>query len=356
MALIAVREGVPLAPLTTLGLGGPARHFVDCTSLDDLRDALAFARERDLHVQILGGGSNTIFPDAGYPGVVVRIALHGTQFENDASSTVVTAAAGEPWDALVAESVRRELSGIECLSGIPGLVGATPIQNVGAYGQEIADTLVAVRCLDRTADREVTLAPAECGFGYRSSRFKRADRDRFVILDVTLRLARDARPTLRYAELAQAVDQAGGLANVDPAAAIRRTREAVLALRRRKSMVIDPADPESRSAGSFFLNPVIPAETYDRLVSLRLERGETPPPPAYPAEGGVKLSAAWLVEQAGFAKGHRHGGVAVSKHHALALVNHSGTTAELLALAHRIQDAVQTRFGIRLEREPVLAE
>lgn len=339
-----------------MGLGGLASHFVECASLDEIRAALAFARERDLRVQILGGGSNTIFPDAGFHGLVLHVAMRGVGFEDEATASVVTAAAGEPWDPLVAESVQRELSGIECLSGIPGLVGATPIQNVGAYGQEIAETLVSVHCLDRSTDREVTLAPIECGFGYRASRFKHADRDRFVILDVTLRLAREMRPTLRYAELAHAVERGGDLANVDPGTAIRRARDAVLALRRRKSMVIDPNDPETRSAGSFFLNPVIPAEVYDRLVATRLERGETPPPPAYLAAGGVKVSAAWLVEQAGFTKGHRHGGVAVSKHHALALVNHGGTTAELLTLAHRIQEGVERRFGIRLEREPVLVE
>jgi len=347
---------VPLAPYTTLGLGGAARYFTECLSVDAIRHALDTAAEKTLPVQVLGGGSNTIFADAGFPGLVMRVALDGLAFDEERGAATVTAGAGVEWDALVREVVGRGLTGIECLAGIPGLVGATPMQNVGAYGQEIAQTLVRVKCLDRMSGREMVFGPADCRFGYRTSRFKRGDRDRYVILEVTLRLLSDARPTVRYAELARVLAESGrSLDTVPPAEAVRRVRATVLALRRKKSMVLDPADPNARSAGSFFLNPVIPRGEYERLQAADLAAGGTGIP-SYPAPGGVKLPAAWLVEHAGFHKGLRRGGVGISSHHALALVNAGGSTAELLALAAEIEQAVAERFGIHLEREPVLVE
>ena len=343
-----IRESVPLAPYTTIGLGGPARYFCDCATAEDVREALAFVGRRSLPLHVLGGGSNVIFSDAGVPGLVAHIATSGIAFEaSSGDATIVNVAAGESWDALVAESVARGLSGIECLSGIPGTVGGAPIQNVGAYGQETADTLVDVECLDRRRLEPVTFARADCGFGYRMSRFKGVDRDRYVVLGVRLRLWRNACPALRYAELAAAVASRGGIDALEAPAAVALVRDVVLELRRGKSMVLDPADPNTRSVGSFFMNPIVSAEAFAELK----RRWDAP---SFPAEQGVKVPAAWLVEQAGYRKGYVRNGVGVSTRHALALVNRGGTTAALLALAEEIERAVLTKFGVRLEREAVV--
>jgi UDP-N-acetylmuramate dehydrogenase len=302
-------------------------------------------------VYVLGGGSNVVFSDAGFPGLVLRVAIGGIEFR-DARVPEVRAGAGVDWDTLVRDTVERGWTGIECLSGIPGTVGGTPIQNVGAYGQEIAETLVSVTCLDRTTLERLTFGAAECAFGYRDSRFKRGDRGRFIVLDVTLRLARGERPRLRYPELLQAVGGPAGLEADSPEQAVRRVREAVLALRRGKSMVLDPKDPNTRSVGSFFMNPVLSAAAFADLAERWRALGGTGAIPAYPADGEVKVPAAWLVERAGFPKGYRRGGAGISTRHALALVNLGGTSAELLALAQAVADGVHEKFGIWLECEP----
>ena len=347
-----LRENVPLAPHTTIGLGGDARYFWDCASESELHEALQFGAARRLPIQVLAGGSNIIFPDAGYPGLVVKVGLRGAAFQDAGEAVLVRAAAGADWDALVREAVDRGLAGIECLSGIPGTVGGTPVQNVGAYGQEIAETLVSVACLDRASLERRDFRADECGFAYRQSRFKREDRDRYIILEVTLRLQRQGRPSLRYAELAEEVRRTAPIDALAPAAALGAVRDAVLALRRKKSMVLAADDPNSRSVGSFFVNPVLPPGAFEALQG-RLGPAAGPIP-TFAADGGVKVPAAWLVERAGFPKGHRRGGVGISGNHALALVNYGGTTAELLALATSIERTVYDRFGIRLEREPVV--
>ena len=353
---LLLREQEPLAQHTTLGLGGPARYFHECTTEAELREALTWARERRLRVQIMGGGSNLVVADAGFPGLVLKLAIGGIALRETTQGVELTAAAGVEWDALVRRVVERGWTGIECLSGIPGTVGATPIQNVGAYGQEIAETLVSVRCLERAGLTEVVFPRDQCEFAYRSSRFKVRDHGRYIVLDITLRLDRDRLPQLRYAELAQAVRHHGELERLAPADAVSVVRNTVLELRRRKSMVLDPTDPNGRSVGSFFMNPVLSADAFDRLVHRWGAAGEGDGIPMFPADGRVKVPAAWLIEQAGFRKGYRRGGVGISTRHALALVNHGGTTAELLALAEAIERAVYERFGVRLEREPVVVE
>ena len=342
-----LREHVPLAPYTTLGLGGKARYFVECDSEDEVRAALSFAAERRLPAYILGGGSNVVFLDSGFPGLILRITIGGMEF-HDGPAPEVRAGAGVDWDTLVESVVQRGWTGVECLSGIPGTVGGTPIQNVGAYGQEIAETLVSVGCLDRTTLERRTLSVQDCAFGYRDSRFKRQDRGRYVVLGVTLRLARDQQPRIRYPELQRAVADLGGLDAVAPGDAVRLVREAVLALRRRKSMVLDPADPNTRSVGSFFTNPVLSAAAFAELARQWKDI------PSFPADGGVKVPAAWLVEQAGFPKGYRRhsGGAGISTRHALALVNLGGSSADLLALAEELRAGVEKQFGIRLAYEP----
>lgn len=340
-----------LAPYTTLGLGGRARYFVACGSEAEIRGVLEQAAARRLAVYVLGGGSNVVFRDSGFPGVVLRVTVGGIVFR-DATPPEITAGAGADWDQLVRGAVERGWAGIECLSGIPGTVGGTPIQNVGAYGQEIAETLTSVTCLDRRTLERRTFGAAECGFGYRDSRFKRGDRGRYIVLDVALRLRRDAPPAIRYPELQAAVAQTANLQALAPAAAVRVVRETVLRLRGAKSMLVDPTDPNARSAGSFFMNPVLSPVKFAELGRRWLSGGGTAAIPSYPAEGAIKVPAAWLVERAGFPKGYRRGGAGVSSRHALALVNLGGTSADLLALAEAIRDGVAARFGIRLEYEP----
>lgn len=353
MSPALIRESVPLAPYTTIGLGGSARYFCSCTTEQEVREALEFGRGRQLPVYILGGGSNVVFSDEGFPGLVARVALPGFRYQPEDGSVLVEAAAGSSWDDLVAQSVRQGLCGIECLSGIPGMVGGAPIQNIGAYGEEIADTVTDVDCLDRHRLTRVTFGRDECGFSYRMSRFKGADRDRYVVLGIRLRLRRETMPPLRYQELANAVARRGGIDTLEPAAAVARVRETVLELRRSKSMVLDANDPNTRSVGSFFVNPVLSDAAFAEMQRRwRAAEGQGAIP-TFPAPNGIKVPAAWLLEQAGFRKGLHRNGVGLSTRHALALVNRGGTTAELLALAEEIERTVLARFGVKLEREAV---
>jgi UDP-N-acetylmuramate dehydrogenase len=315
-----------LAPLTTLRLGGSAGRFVEARTEEEVVEA-----SRDAAL-ILAGGSNVVIADEGVPGTVARIVTRGV--ERDGAR--LTVAAGEEWDPLVAMCVAEGLEGFECLSGIPGSVGATPIQNVGAYGQEVSETVESVRVFDRRTGRVEDMTPAECGFVYRGSVFKYHDRR--VVLSVTFRLnVSSLSGPLRYAELARTLD-----VPVGGSAPLADVREAVLGLRRRKGMVIDPADPDTVSAGSFFTNPILDA-----------------PPDGAPfwpePDGRFKVSAAWLIERSGFHKGYGNGRAGISTKHTLALVNRGGaTTAELMALAREIAGGVQERFGVALHPEPVL--
>lgn len=338
---------VPLAPLTTLGVGGRARRFAWIASEPELHEALAEATSDGEPVLVLGGGSNLVIRDGGWDGLVVRLALPGIAIRWDGDTAIVTAAAGVVWDDLVAQMVEAQLAGVECLSGIPGLVGATPMQNVGAYGQEVADTIASVRVLDRQTGEVDTLLAAACGFAYRTSVFK--GHDRWIVLEVQFRFARTTESApIRYPELARALGiEDGGRA---PLAEVRRT---VIALRRGKGMVVDPEDPESRSAGSFFTNPIVSAAALAQVEAC-LPAGTTMPRFAA-ADGHTKLSAGWLIERAGFTRGYTVGRVGISRKHALALVNRGEATAgELLALAREIQDGVRDRLGVELVPEPVI--
>ncbi len=339
-----MRENVPLAPRTTLRLGGAAAKLLDLACEEDVAAVATAAGARGEPLFVLGGGSNVVVADEGFAGVVACIAIRGIDVRRDDARVVVDVAAGEDWDAFTARAVSEGWTGVECMGGIPGLVGATPIQNVGAYGQEVSDTLVSVRAFDREARAFVTMPAGECGFGYRASVFK--NRDRWIVTSV--RFAFDVSPDsapVRYAELARALSI--DLGQRAPAALVRDT---VIALRRTKGMVIDAADPESVSAGSFFVNPILDAS---RFAALQARTGERPP--AFDAgEAKVKVAAAWLVEHAGFPKGWTQGRVGVSRKHALALVNRGGaTTGELLAAARTIRGGVEERFGVTLEPEPV---
>jgi UDP-N-acetylmuramate dehydrogenase len=338
-------EGTRLAPYTTLGLGGLARTFVEAGTAEELVSLVADADRREEPLLVLGGGSNLVVSDDGFDGTVVRVASKGVAVSRDGSQAWLTVEAGEDWDPLVARTVAEGWSGIECMSGIPGLVGSTPIQNVGAYGQEVAQTVRCVRVYDRTTRQVLDLDPVRCGFSYRGSAFK-AELGRHVVLTVTyaLEICPESGP-VAYKELAGRLDVS--LGDRVPLAA---AREAVLELRRGKGMVLAPDDPDTRSAGSFFTNPVLSAA---QVAELELRSAGFP---RWDLPSGAKVPAAWLIEQAGFSKGYQRGPVRISTKHTLALVNPSaeGSTADLLELAREVRAGVLEKFGVTLENEPVM--
>ena len=330
-----------------MGLGGPARFFAHARYDADVRAAWAWARERRVPLHVLGGGSNVVIDDAGLDGLVLHVDTRGIDWREGTDAVEVTVAAGEPWDDLVRCAVAREWAGIECLSGIPGRVGATPIQNVGAYGQEVSGTITTVHALDRSAGETVSLPRAECGFGYRDSRFKSGEPERWIVMGVTYRLRPAGAPTVKYDELAKHLT-ARGLRTPR----LAEVRESVIDIRRAKSMVLDDGDPNRRSCGSFFTNPVIDAALADKAAA---RAGVSGMPRWAQPDGRVKLSAAWLIERAGFVKGQRAGRVGLSTRHTLAIVCHEGARADdVAAFARQIRDTVLERFDVRLVPEPVV--
>jgi UDP-N-acetylmuramate dehydrogenase len=341
-------EHVPLAPYTTFQIGGPARWFAEAASEDDIAAGVTFAGEHQLPLFILGGGSNLLVSDAGFPGLVLRIALHGIASTHKNDQFIVSAAAGEDWDGLVAYAVAANAAGVECLSGIPGTVGGTPVQNVGAYGQEVSQTIVTVRAFDRKTLRFMDLPAADCGFFYRRSIFNSTQRERYVVSRVDYGLRKNAPANIVYADLTRYFAARNGATPT-----LEEVRDAVRSIRARKGMLLVSGDADCRSAGSFFKNPVVPVTVLDSLSQeLGVEKGSIP---AYPAqEGEVKLSAAWLIERAGYQKGFALGNAGISSRHTLALINRGGASAaEVVALRDKVTDTIDSRFGIRLEPEPV---
>ena len=344
--MVTPREHVSLAPHCTMRIGGAARYLVEATDEAHVREAVEWARGRSLPVRVLGGGSNLVIADEGVEGLVLKIGLRGIAARPAGDAVEVTAAAGEPWDAFVRHTVEQGWAGLECLSGIPGLVGATPIQNVGAYGREVADTVTAVRALDRETGEVITLGPAECGFAYRDSVFKRRFPGRHVVLAVTYRLTVGGAPSVRYADLTRDLERRG-IARPS----LGQVRETVVAIRRSKSMVLDPGDVNVRSCGSFFLNPIVAPGAFAAIDARAagLDMPSWPQP-----DGGVKLSAAWLIERAGFRRGQHEGPVGLSTRHTLAIVCHDGARAkDVVAFARRVRAGVEERFGVRLHPEPI---
>ena len=349
----SLKQNQPLAQMTTLGVGGEARFFAEIDSTASLKEAVSWAGARDIPLLVLGGGSNLVISDSGWPGLALRISIRGIKSDTGADKVLLRVGAGEEWDPLVELTVDRGWAGFECLSGIPGRVGAAPVQNVGAYGQETSETLLAVEAFDLSTRRLVTLTAAECEFGYRASRFKHRDRHRFIITEVTYRLAAGGGPAIRYAELKRYLDEQG---RQEPS--LSEVRESVIRLRKRKAMVIDPADPDSRSVGSFFVNPVVSLEQFEKVEQRArslLKDGESVQ--AFPAPGGqVKLSAAWLIERAGIPRGYVYGNVGTSTKHSLAIINRGGGSArEIRELAEIIKARVSETFDVRLTPEPVFA-
>ena len=378
----AMRRDVSLSDYTSIELGGPARYFYTCEDPAELPLLLAWARGNALPVAWLGGGSNLLVPDEGYPGLVIKIGWTGIRFQEETLETsapdevgpsvFVSAMAGENWDDFVLSCVARGLTGVECLSGIPGLVGATPIQNVGAYGQEVAETIVGLRALEPASGDILEFAPEDCGFGYRRSRFKYEDRSRYVILEVDFRLQKNAPPAIRYGELARRLARDEVLEKNQPGPRqLMAVRQAVLELRAGKSMVLAKDDFNTRSCGSYFTNPVVSADDFASLLAKCLARGLAEPP-HYEDPQGIKLPAAWLVEQAGFPKGYRppvskdenengrEADAGISTNHSLAIINlaaargEAGSTAAVRELEDNIRARVLEVFGVELEREPVV--
>ena len=335
-----ILQNISLAPLTTLKIGGPARYFVRAENESDIIHALEFVADKGLEVFVLGGGTNVLVADAGFGGVVLQVAMKGVAYDTFADSTLVTAMAGEDWDVLVKSCVNSGLAGVECMSGIPGYVGGTPVQNVGAYGQEVAETIERVRCFDRLTGQIVELTNAQCGFTYRTSIFNSSERGRYIVLSVAYRLVQGGQPKFVYKDLAERFDRG------EPT--LHEIRTAVIEIRRAKSMVIDPTDPNSMSAGSFFKNPVVNGDQLDDL------RGRFPDLPSFGFGEAFKVPAAWLIEHAGFKKGYRLGKAGISANHTLAIINTGGAAAaDVIALKDIIQVKVLEAFGIALQPEPV---
>ena len=346
---MTLQENIPLAPFTTFGVGGPARYFIAASDQQEVLDAVRFAADRSLPLFVLGGGSNLVVSDSGFPGVVLKIGLRGILEREEKGKRIFDVAAGEDWDSFVALTVAQDCAGIETLSGIPGSVGGTPVQNVGAYGQEVSETITSVRVLDMDSMQVHDLGNGECGFAYRTSIFNSTHRGRFIVLRVTYALTPGGKAKLTYADLQKRFADYPG---TPPLATVR---DAVRKIRHSKGMLIVEGDPDCRSAGSFFKNPIVSANVYDDIVQAAQSMSIFGTPPKYPAgEGQVKLSAAWLVEHAGFKKGYGNGPVGISTKHTLALVNRGGATAaDILALKQEVQSGVQQKFGIELIPEPV---
>jgi len=348
---VLLLENIPLAPLTTIHIGGSAKYFVDAKSVGEVQEAVGFARARDLPLFVLGGGSNLLIADSGWPGLVLKISLEGIDrraAQDEDGKVLFDAGAGESWDKFVSRAVMSNCAGIECLSGIPGSVGGTPVQNVGAYGQEVSETISSVQVLDLKDGQIRELCNEACGFSYRTSIFNTTERGRFIVLRVTYALIPEGKPRIAYADLKRQFEGRDSPPN------LAETREAVRHIRAIKGMLIVPGDPDCQSAGSFFKNPVLSEEQHEDLQNRAAARGLTIP--SYPAlETHKKVSAAWLVEHSGFGKGFGSDRAGISSKHALAIVNRGGATAaDIVALKEQIQQRVQEIWGIRLEPEPVM--
>ncbi|AXC09534.1 UDP-N-acetylenolpyruvoylglucosamine reductase [Acidisarcina polymorpha] len=342
-------QNVPLAPFTTLQIGGQAAWFAEAASEVEVMEAVEFARLRALRLFVLGGGSNLLVSDEGFPGLVLRIALKGIKESFEDDKLIVRAGAGEDWDGFVDQTIALDCAGIECLAGIPGTIGGTPVQNVGAYGQEVSQTIRMVRALDLDTLGLVEFTNAECGFGYRQSIFNTSARGKYIVTQVEYEVTPGAPPTLTYADLKRRFPDAG-----EPPS-VAKVASTVRAIRREKGMLLVEGDPDTASAGSFFKNPIIEQSELERI---RAAVPANTAIPSYPAgDGKVKLAAAWLLEQTGFTKGYGSGRVGISSRHTLALINRGGATAaEVLGFSNEIVAKVEARFGVRLEREPVFLE
>lgn len=359
-----IKENYSLSPLTTIGLGGPAKYVIECSTNNDITEAINFSRENNLKFYVLAGGSNVVFPDKGFDGVIILLrSVENSPLEKgvvqmksapgvvkeDSNSITLKISAGENWDSFVKYSVENGYSGIECLSGIPGSVGATPVQNVGAYGQEIKDVFVSLNAIDVNTLEEKTFTKEECKFDYRQSRFKKEDKGKYIITEVTLKLSKTEPPKIKYPELQKYISENTKYDSTDSLKEkLKIIRDSVIAIRKKKSMVIDANDKNTKSCGSFFMNPVLDKALYEAF----LETANGLNPPSYKSGDNYKIPAAWLIENSGFYKGYAYQGVGISENHTLALVNYNGTSKELLEFSNLIRGKVFEKFGLKLTPEP----
>jgi UDP-N-acetylmuramate dehydrogenase len=346
---LKLQENIPLAPLTTFKAGGPARYFINARTEAEALEGVAFATEKNLPLFVLGGGSNIVVADQGWPGLVLKISIPGMQVREEPDNWTLCAGAGENWDDVVALAVSHNCAGIECLSGIPGTVGGTPVQNVGAYGQEVSETIIRVRVLEIATGKTLELSADECSFSYRTSIFNSTERGRYIVLQVTYQFTPGGPPKIEYADLKK------HFAGFSGSPTLQQTRDAVRAIRHTKAMLIVEGDEDCRSAGSFFKNPLVSPAEAQRIEELAVQRVPGKQIPHYPSKNGtVKLAAAWLIEQTGFEKGYVKGAAAISRKHTLALVNRGGAKAgDIIALKDEIQQRVFDVWGVKLVPEPV---
>lgn len=362
------KENIRLSDFTTIKLGGRARYFCECIDEEQIIECLGFAEKENLRLQVLGGGSNTIFADEGFDGIILKTAMKNiTLFGKGGNDEVtVTAEAGVSWDDFVIFCTGQGFAGVECLSGIPGTVGATPIQNVGAYGQEVSEIITEVTAIEISTHNKIVFSNSDCRFDYRQSRFKSDDAGKYIITEVKFLLKRNGEPMIRYPELKKYLEEeheSGENEKVNynsltkPIEKLKFVRNAVIEIRKKKSMVLDPDDPDSVSCGSFFTNPVL-TNTEFQNFELRIKNSKLINPvieiPHFVTDKGIKIPAAWLIENAGFKKGYKKNDAGISTKHTLAIINSGGKTNDVLNLAKDIEESVQTLFGISLAREPVV--
>ena len=348
--MLEPKTNISLAELSTIGLGGKAKYFFDVETKDQIREVLDWCQEKNTNYLVVGGLSNILFSDHDFEGAIIRPTVQDIVVTDQSEDAwTVKVHAGHDWDAFVLWSIENDLSGIECLSGIPGKVGASPIQNIGAYGQEVSQTIVEVEIFDIYKKEFKTLSGEECQFSYRNSKFKMAEEFKDIVWSVTFKLKPFGDPLIKYTDLLKRAKSNHGLkqkpAGKERLLALRNT---VLEIRKEKSMVLHKRDKNSRSLGSFFLNPIIDKKTFEELTKLFADKEL----PYFSTEGGYKISAAWLMEQAGFHKGYEHKGVGLSKNHCLAIVNHDGTTKQVKELANIIQTTIEDKYGVTLKPEP----
>lgn len=350
-----INENRPLSELTTVRLGGNAEFFSSCSSVQDIIDSLNFAEEKNIDVFVLGGGSNVVFSDSGFKGLVIAVRNKGIEIHNKFNNKVIiNAAAGEDWDGFVSFCIRNGYAGVECLSGIPGTVGAVPVQNVGAYGQEVKDVILSVKVLERKSRKIMMFQNEDCLFSYRTSRFKTIDADKYIILSVMFSLNTDSVSPPIYKELKEKISEIENFDTFDIRKKLEIIRDNVLSIRRKKSMVIDDSDSDSVSCGSFFMNPVLGKAEFNKFISLCSEKNIDPV--YYETETGYKIPAAFLIEKAGFSKGYTENGAGISNSHSLALVNRGCSSESFLNFAEKISIQVFKTFGIKLHPEPVIVK
>lgn len=348
-----IKADIVLSDYTTIGLGGKAKYFLSCRTTDDICGALEFAKENKLTVQVLSGGSNIIFQDSGYDGLVLKIDLKGIEINEEENYVYIKVKSGENWDEFVRMTIDKSLSGAECMTGIPGSVGATPIQNVGAYGQEVKEIIHSVTAIDRNTLDTITYNNSDCRFDYRTSRFKTDDKDKHIITEVTFRFQKNKEPEIKYPELQKNIqsniDLNSGLNLKDKLTEIRK---AVISLRKKKSMITDKSDPNSKSCGSFFMNPVLTSKEFAEFKSI--VEPVFKDFPFFKTGNDYKIPAAWLVEQSGFYKGYIKEGAGISENHSLAIINRNGSAKDVLSLASDIEKKVFEKFGLKFAKEPVV--